>query len=537
MISEKSRITVSQRILFANATVRDWTSSNTYVMIGRESPWGSEDELIETPNESIDYLNEVRRSSIAIKKINGSDIAFVVPRVDWETGTVFDEVDPAIDMYQTVEFTAVDGTVNSNNSRTMTGTNTHFLSNFTNGDFVYMPGDGVNVDAQMRQVIAIISNTSMNVNTAFAGEFIQNTAYKVVDSTPYYVQNFYCRNKKDQVFKCLFNANGAFSTVEPAITIGGALPENSFIETSDGYKWKYLYTIPSGQKQKFFSAEWMPVFRESAVFASSVDGRIDVVEIVNPGQYYNQNVASNVTSILSVTGDGTGATLNARVNANGSIIQVDILDGGSGYTEAFVVINDIIGQNANIRILVGPPGGHGFDPVEELGATNLLLSFELVGDENGVLPTEAEVGSDIFDYRQIVVIKQPLLAVDGETINANATQYSTVSIVRVQNLPIGVFYRMDEIVYQGDTLDDATFVARVVYWDETNNQIWVNNISGTFTDSELIRGTVTTTPFTAFSIAEPDIDIFSGKILHVNNVEPISRSDDQIEQIKTMISF
>jgi len=96
---------------------------------------------------------------------------------------------------------------------------------------------------------------------------------------------------------------------------------------------------------------------------------------------------------------------------------------------------------------------------------------------------------------------------------------------------------MDEIVYQGDTLDDATFVARVVYWDETNNQIWVNNISGTFTDSELIRGTVTTTPFTAFSIAEPDIDIFSGKILHVNNVEPISRSDDQIEQIKTMISF
>ncbi|BCU94882.1 MAG: hypothetical protein CM15mV6_2570 [uncultured marine virus] len=53
----------------------------------------------------------------------------------------------------------------------------------------------------------------------------------------------------------------------------------SIITTADGYRWKYLYTIPVGQVLKFFSNEYMPVLEDTAVISDAVGGEIDTVII------------------------------------------------------------------------------------------------------------------------------------------------------------------------------------------------------------------------------------------------------------------
>jgi hypothetical protein len=281
--------------------------------------------------------------------------------------------------------------------------------------------------------------------------------------------------------------------------------------------------------------DWMPVFSSPVVVAAAVDGQIDIVKIIDGGFGYNQNVASNTASILTVSGDGTSANLSAKVDANGTIFDINILDGGENYTVAQITIESgATGTNANLQAIIGPQGGHGFNPVEELGAGTLMMSIELNKGENDTIPTIATVGSDEFDYRQISLVKNPKL--DSGAVASN-TNYSLVALVTVQVLPAGQFFSMDEVVYQGNSLDEATFSGTVVFWDDTNNTIHLNKLSGDFQILEPIRGTVMTTPVTAFSLTESYIKYFTGKLLYVNNVTPVVRSEDQSEQIKLLLSF
>jgi hypothetical protein len=533
IVIENSLLTKAKGFETANAVYNNWLNSNTYVCVGVESPYAANDSLVPVPNLSTDYINNIFKNIIGIKKIIASDLAFVIPRIDWQTGTTYSQWDDQIDMYTYLKFTQLDGTVNVNNSRTVSGTNTSFNTQLTTGQLVYLPGDGEYVAPQTLQVTDVFSNTSLNVNTSFSGSFISNNIYSVSNTYPDYTNQFYVRNAYDQIFVCLYNNNGAASNVMPQISLGGQLPESPWIVTADGYKWKYLYTIPPGQKQKFFSSDWMPVYSDEAAVSTAVDGRLDIILIEAPGTAYNQNLASNSSSIISITGDGTGANVTAVVNSTGSIVGVNILDGGQGYHYANVVVQGN-GTGANLRAIIGPPGGHGFDPLNELGVNSLILSQTFAGEENGTIPTVPSVGSEQFSYRQISLLQNPLLT-SGNT--ASNTNYSTVSFVSVQPPGGGQYFHIDETVYQGSSLSQATFSATVVYWDDVNFILWLNNIQGTFTPQSAIVGTVQTNPVTAFTLTPSVVDLFSGKILYTNNILPVVRNTNQTEQVRVIFNY
>ena len=109
--------------------------------------------------------------------------------------------------------------------------------------------------------------------------------------------NFYVKNKYDQVFKCLWNKNGAVSTNEPFFE-PGSYNTNNLYQGPDGYKWKYMYTIGSGLKTRFMDTEWMPVvvgYNTPNEFDSngSGSGSIDVINVINGGSGYDPaNAAS-----------------------------------------------------------------------------------------------------------------------------------------------------------------------------------------------------------------------------------------------------
>jgi hypothetical protein len=377
--------------------------------------------------------------------------------------------------------------------------------------------------------------TALVVNSNFTSTYTSANIFRVVSSTTQYSNKFYVRNSQDQVFKCLFNNNGAVSNTQPQISLGGELPENPYIETVDGYKWKYMYTIPTGLKNKFFTDKYMPVLRDTIVFANAEDGRIDIIKIVNGGTGYYAGSSVNNYAIASITGDGTLANVTVDV-VSGVIADINILSGGNNYTNAIVTITDPlqqdIGNTANLQVVISPQYGHGYDAQRELGGSSLMISVDFEGDAEGNLPVEND-GTDTI--RQICLVK------DVKTANGQfgtASYYPMYTEIYVDNPPVD--FGHNETVYVGDSFTNATFVAKVVHFNNTTNVLLVNNIIGDVSgiENETLYQKDSPSSFAkVFSIVEPDINILSGEILYIENRAKITRHENQTESTKFVVEF
>jgi hypothetical protein len=320
----------------------------------------------------------------------------------------------------------------------------------------------------------------------------------------------------------------------PQISLGGDLPTNPYIQTSDGYKWKYMYTIPGGLKQKFFTKDWMPVVDDLSVKASAVDGRIDIVQIANTGTGYNNGLACTSAQILTVVGDGTGANVTAVTNSTGAIIGTNIISGGKGYRTASInVYAGTAGSNANLIPVISPLGGHGSNNIVELGATNMMICVELDGNMGGLIPTGSSLTPNPIQYYQVSVIQNPLLC--DKITYANGSVYATTSKVLTGPVGAGYYFPPTDVAYQGPSAALSTFSGSVVTWDETNSTVYLNNIKGTFTPYSSFTSTQLGINVTAFNLIGPEIDIYSGEILYIQNRSAVSRSTYQTEQIKIVI--
>lgn len=87
------------------------------------------------------------------------------------------------------------------------------------------------------------------------------------------------------VYKCLDNNLGSSSTVPPTFSDTGA--DDEFYGTSDGYHWKYMYSIDSTTFDKFATTSLMPVIPNANVSGNAVSGSIDVINVIDGGSHYN----------------------------------------------------------------------------------------------------------------------------------------------------------------------------------------------------------------------------------------------------------
>lgn len=517
----------------SNMLVKD---ANTYVCIGRPIRWGSDNtetsDEIEEISFDLNYFNQIKRDMVAMKKVQASDLALVVPRVDWSSGISYDAYADHIQLFSHQKKFAVGAaTVSSGSNYVPLAIPALLTGNLS-------VGNTITLGAETKEVISIGTGT-FNVNTTFTSSYTANTVVRVDNMYPRYANTFYVRNSKDQVFKCLYNA-GTVSTVEPTIDIDGQLPENPYIEPGDGYKWKYLYTIPYGQKQKFFTKAWMPVYTDPTVIAGATDGRIDIINITAGGTGYYLNGGnsgnSNSLPIITVIGDGTGASVTAKVSS-GVITGLNILSGGSGYTWANVVVTDTsqlsTGTAASFDSIISPPGGHGSNPAKELGCYSVMISTDLVGTESGKIPVS---GLGTFDFRQISLVRDPLVTASTPTY-ANATSYSTTTKISLSSPGI-TNYTNDEIITDNYSASaNNPFSATVIAWDPSLNNLYVNNIRGTPSVGSQITGGSSGAVATVLGLTQPDISIYNGDLLYIENRLKIVRDSSQTEQIRLVLSF
>jgi hypothetical protein len=514
--------------------------ASVYVLIGRATAWPNtsdpnilDDAAIETPYDTTKYKNQIFNDGQILKKINGSDIQPVIPRVDWASNEVYVAYDQTSNLFIKIVDTAVSGGTVNVGSGLLNTVNANGI-NFTTATPVLTVGSIIKIGEENKEVVNV-SATQLVVNTAFTSAYSTQKLYKTEISETQYSNKFYVRNSKDQVFKCLFNNNNVVSTFMPEISIGGELPENPYIEAADGYKWKYMYTIPTGLKNKFFTDKYMPVLREAVVYDNATDGRIDIVKIIDGGTgYYGGSTVSNY-NIASVSGDGSLANFTVDVT-NGVITDINIINGGNNYTRAAITLDDPlklpVTNTANLEVIIGPQYGHGWDAARELGASDLMISVDFVGDVSGYLPVEND-GSDYF--RQICLVKNVEFA---NGVFATESLYKSYTTLFVSNPPVD--FEHNSMVYVGTSYATATFTASVIHFDSATNTLIVNNVIGDVDsiENETIRQKDSPSAFAkVFSVVKPDINIFSGELLYIENRNKIIRNPNQTETIKLVVEF
>jgi hypothetical protein len=360
-----------------------------------------------------------------------------------------------------------------------------------------------------------------------------------LDDNGFLIKQFYIINRYDQVFKCLWNNNSGASTVEPMFQPGTYGTNNIYLST-DGYKWKYMFTVSGQSKVKFMDREWIPLTISSNTVPNPVQttagyGDIEVINVVSGGSGYD---AGNSSIIVTVSGDGSGVTANASVSG-GSISQIYVSASGSNYTYANVSVTGTtangttLGSGASLIAPVSPVGGHGFDPKSELGCRHVMITTEFNAKEtyNSVnyIPTD-------IDFRQVGLLLNP----KSRSSYPNAANSNIYNIATQITVSAGAsIYTPDQEVFQGENSSVAdsakTFRATVLNFDPITNILQVINTTGTITLSDQLYASGVTRTLLDYSL--PDFYTFSGYIIYMENRSAVTRSTDGIEQFKFVLGY
>ena len=388
-------------------------------------------------------------------------------------------------------------------------------------------------------------------------------------ATNLYDSTFYFMTSDFRVYKVLDNNAGtAYSGTEPTSTSNAPF-------SLGGYVLQYMYSLTSAQINSFLTADFMPVATDSTVSAAATDGAIDSL-IVTGGSGY-----TNGTYYAAVYGDGTsqGTSSGAivRITVSGGVIQpfgltagtdTTVHAAGSGYTFGTVNLasgytfsdaalssaSAIGGSGGSISVVIGPKGGHGFNAVQELGGHYVMLGTTLTGAEGDDITT----GND---FRKIGLVVDPNTY--GTSSVASITTARMTYALKLTSQS-GTF-DVDEKISQAST----GAIGKVVEWDSTNSILYysqerfgdygTNGTTGAyvaFSGANAVTGatsSATGTPdanadaavtlaggntitFTD-GYANPELDADSGNIIYLENRKPISRSNDQIEDIKVIVEF
>ena len=122
--------------------------------------------------------------------------------------------------------------------------------------------------------------------------------------------DFFVFTEAFRVYKCISNYGGVQSTIQPTGTSTG------IIETSDNYRWKFMFEVQQADVLKFVTTDWIPVNspatanqpEQAAVESAAVSGALDHISVSNGGTLYKS------TTGTAQAGTGSNITLAATAS-------------------------------------------------------------------------------------------------------------------------------------------------------------------------------------------------------------------------------
>lgn len=191
-------------------------------------------------------------------------------------------------------------------------------------------------------------------------------------------------------------------------------------------------------------------YKEIVDSFSTVDGNFITLESEFDTTPVN-GTTFQIYPAVKVLGDGmqsVNAVGRALVNASASnsIYRVEMFSIGQGYQHANAVVtsNAVVGvTEANVRAIISPPGGHGYDVMAELDSTRLCFAVKFSNTESNTIvaasnikqiglirdPKFANVYFSISGLTGGFLVEEPIYKVTPIRLDSNATINTTSNVI------------------------------------------------------------------------------------------------------------
>ena len=379
-------------------------SNYYYVFAGNHLPYSN--NTIPSINDDVnDTTTDVYRNMIFGKKVEPTDVAMMIRRIDYEVNTVYamyDDQDSELGSKNFFVIVDEGGYYNIfkclNNNNGANSTVTPSLFSIGSDGIFYSSVDGytwkymytiTNTDYDRFSTDKYIpfSSNSYVVSNAVPGAIDSIKVTGIGAGYDNYIEQAYFSTSdihlySNTLFYGISGASGAAAEDDfykgciLAITSGTGAGQYRVIDAYEGTSaTKYV------QLESTFSVE--P--DNSSTYS------------IYPGVY--------------ITGDGS-ETVNAAAwaytnTSTNTIHRVEILNRGAGYkiATANVYAHPSVGvtSNSSVRPIVPPPGGHGSDAANELYCRSAAISAKFITTEGNTIPSTNQ-------YRQIGVLLNPSFA-------------------------------------------------------------------------------------------------------------------------------
>ena len=559
-------------------------SNILYAVLGRQLPFTQEpvaEAAIETDKNK---QRELWKQAIGGRKITTGDVSHVVPRHDWVSGRAYAQYrDTDTNLFARDFYVMTD----ENNVYKCLYNNKGATSTVKPADFSTLPftlADGYTwkymYTISLGDADKFLTTSHMPVKTLSA------TDGSVEGDRQVAVQNASVNGSIDIIETVQVGtgyhqiSNGAVESATTTTVRLSASGDNPPSAVDNFYNGSSLYIntgTGAGQIRRVIDYSGSTkTFTVNSAFSTiaNTDSRV----IVSP--------------TVTIRGDGQGALAYSEINTSGQVSNIHVISVGSLYSEAdaFVTANAIHGSGATANVIISPVGGHGNDPIRELGADKVLLNVQFDGSEgvsangNGYIPANT-------DFRTISILKDPILKCDSNnnflstehvanTSNSPSTlRLTTRMLVSYQQMDganpvnaivaeetltnermrllaelgtLGFVTELNPIIRTNQAANNATFGANgdvvFVKRDETESDtsfynVYINNVQSfsnriPFTNDDIIlkRGSATKIA-TISSIKGPEANTFSGEFIYTENVQKVTRDVDQTEDIKIILDF
>lgn len=559
-------------------------SNILYAVLGRQLPFTQEpvaEAAIETDKNK---QRELWKQAIGGRKITTGDVSHVVPRHDWVSGRVYAQYRDtdtnlfARDFYVMTDENNVYKCLYNNKGATSTVKPADFSTlPFTLADgytwkymYTISLGDADKFLTTSHMPVKTLSTTDGSVE-GDRQVAVQNAS---VNGSIEIIETVQVGTGYHQI------SNGAVESATTTTVRLSASGDNPPSAVDNFYNGSSLYIntgTGAGQIRRVIDYSGSTkTFTVNSAFSTiaNTDSRV----IVSPS--------------VTIRGDGQGALAYSEINNSGQVSNIHVISVGSLYSEAdaFITANAIHGSGATANVIISPVGGHGSDPVRELGGDKVLLNVQFDGSEgvsangNGYIPANT-------DFRTISILKDPILKCDSNnnflstehvanTSNSPSTlRLTTRMLVSYQQMDganpvneivaeetltnermrllaelgtLGFVTELNPIIRTNEAANNAVYGANgdvvFVKRDETETDtsfynVYINNVQSfsnrvPFTNDDVIlkRGNATKIA-TVSSIKGPEANTFSGEFIYTENVQKVTRDVDQTEDIKIILDF
>ena len=528
------------RTEIARSLYRDIYNENDffYFFVGRTTEWDDE-ESPELPVDSPRYANTSSRNMLFVKRIQSSDTVLMISRINWVSGTVYDQYD---DKYGELD---ANGDAYTAHSGALSLKTAQFYV-LTDDDHVYKCiSNNANVASTIKPSGTSTSSIELEDGYIWKFMFKVEASDKTKFLTPEFIPVRKIAGSGDPEFDVngqidtitVTNAGSSYETAPTVIingdgtgavataTVSAGLVTNIILNNAgEGYSFAYI-TFSGGGGSGAAASVTLGATESGTVQEdvenAAIPGTVDRLEIVAGGIDYVDGDAA-----VTIVGDGSGAEAILDIDPDdGSILSVTITNRGTGYTFAEVTISSVEGAGAEIVAVISPKSGHGANPQKELFATNVGFSVNLTNES-----------ADLFlnnDFRQIGVVKNPLKYVNTTNFQDST---GTCCFIAVTSSPSS--YNMDDII----TTDSGGRFIVVQKVDADNNgtteSIYLLPIIPIITSSSILTNTTQSiSGLTINSLTSPEVNNKTGEIIYLDNREFIVRQEDQIEKIRAILKF